>query len=233
MGNECTRACRFCSVKTSNSPAPLDPQEPKRVAQAISQWSVDYVVLTSVDRDDLDDFGAQHFTQTVLEVKQLKPSILVECLVGDFNGREELALQVASSGLDVFAHNIETVERLTPEVRDRRASYHQSLGILQSVKKKFPLILTKSSIMLGCGESIEEVYQTMQDLRSCQVDLLTIGQYIQPTKGNLKVKQYIEPRIFVDLELKAIQMGFKFAACGPLVRSSYKAGELFVKAMKK
>ena len=227
MGNECTRACRFCSVKTSNKPAPLDPNEPMNVAIAISKWPVDYVVLTSVDRDDLDDFGAGHFAKTVTLIKEKRPGIMIECLCGDFNGRKELAEIVLDSGLDVFSHNIETVEGLTSEVRDRRASYQQSLDILGYAKEYNSKIYTKSSIMVGCGESKDEIFKSMQDLRERNVDFLTIGQYMRPTKGHLKVQSYVDPGTFEEYNEKAKLFGFKYAACGPLVRSSFKAAEYF------
>ena len=233
MGKECTRACKFCSVKTSRQPAALDPNEPENVANAISKWDVNYVVLTSVDRDDLEDFGAGHFAKTISLIKEKKPEILVECLCGDFNGKTELITIVVNGGLDVFAHNVETVERLTPHVRDRRASYNQSLDILRYCKERHPNVYTKSSIMVGCGESKQEIFQTMADLRRSHVDFLTIGQYMRPTKGHLKVDSYVHPDTFKEYEQKAYEIGFMFAACGPLIRSSYKAAEFFVTSEKK
>ncbi|KAJ1563549.1 hypothetical protein HK405_001668, partial [Cladochytrium tenue] len=162
MGDECTRGCRFCSVKTSRKPAPLDPTEPENTAEAIARWGLDYVVLTSVDRDDLPDGGAEHFARTVELIKQKAPHILVECLTGDFAGAERQVARVARSGLDVYAHNVETVEALTPSVRDRRASFAQSLGVLRAAKATRPDLLTKSSIMLGLGETDEQVLHALK-----------------------------------------------------------------------
>lgn len=228
MGDTCTRGCRFCSVKTSKAPPPLDPEEPVKVATAIAKWGLDYVVLTSVDRDDLEDQGSEHFRQVVQQLKEKKPDLLVEALTPDFQGNEELIHAVATSGLDVYAHNVETVERLTPFVRDRRAKYHQSLGVLKYAKS-VGKCLTKTSIMLGLGETDEEIMQTLTDLRAVDVDVVTLGQYLQPTKKHLAVKEYITPEKFEELQVKAEAMGFKYVASGPLVRSSYKAGEFFMK----
>eukprot|EP00730_Choanoeca_flexa_P015649 TRINITY_DN7232_c0_g1_i2.p1 TRINITY_DN7232_c0_g1~~TRINITY_DN7232_c0_g1_i2.p1 ORF type:complete len:382 (+),score=102.71 TRINITY_DN7232_c0_g1_i2:29-1147(+) len=228
MGSECTRACRFCSVKTSNRPAPLDPDEPANTAAAIAAWGLDYVVLTSVDRDDLDDAGSTHFANTVIELKQRNPKILVECLTPDFNGNYEQVALVARSGLDVFAHNMETVERLTPNVRDRRAFYRQSLRVLEMAKEAKPELITKTSLMLGLGETDEEVEQTMKDLQNSGVDCVTFGQYMQPTKRHLKVHEYVTPEKFHQWKELGDSMGFLYTASGPLVRSSYKAGEFFL-----
>lgn len=165
MGGECTRGCRFCSVKTNRKPKPLDPNEPRNTALAVSKMAVDYIVLTSVDRDDLVDSGATHFAETVRRIKELNPSILVECLTGDFRGKMEDVETVAMSGLDVYSHNIETVEELTPLVRDRRATYRQSLKVLEHVKSlKDGKIITKSSIMLGFGEKDDHVYQSLNGI---------------------------------------------------------------------
>jgi len=229
MGDTCTRGCRFCSVKTARAPAPLDPAEPRNTAQAVAQWGLDYVVLTSVDRDDLIDGGSAHIAQTIRELKATKPSLLVECLAPDFSGSEANVETVATSGLDVFAHNIETVERLTPGVRDPRAGYRQTLAVLRLAKKVKPGLLTKTSIMLGLGETEEEVQTTMEDLREAGVDCLTLGQYMQPTKRHLKVKEYVTPGQFAHWETVGKELGFLYTASGPLVRSSYKAGEFFIK----
>jgi lipoyl synthase len=228
MGDTCTRGCRFCSVKTSRAPPPLDPDEPEKVAEAIAKWGLDYVVLTSVDRDDLEDQGSDHFRQVVQKLKEKKPDLLVEALTPDFQGQEDFIRAVATSGLDVFAHNMETVERLTPMVRDRRAKYHQSLHVLKYAKT-VSHCLTKTSIMLGLGETEEDVMTTLQDLRAIDVDVVTFGQYLQPTKRHLPVKQYVTPEDFDKWQEKAEAMGFKYVASGPLVRSSYKAGEFFLK----
>jgi lipoic acid synthetase len=228
MGDTCTRGCRFCSVKTSKAPPPLDPEEPVKVATAISKWGLDYVVLTSVDRDDLEDQGSDHFRQVVVQLKEKKPDLLVEALTPDFQGDTECIHAVATSGLDVYAHNVETVERLTPFVRDYRAKYRQSLDVLQYAKS-VGKCLTKTSIMLGLGETDDEIMQTLTDLRAVDVDVVTFGQYLQPTKKHLPVKEYVAPEYFEELRIKAEAMGFKYVASGPLVRSSYKAGEFFLK----
>lgn len=240
MGDTCTRGCSFCAVKTSRTPPPLDPNEPSNVANAISQWNLDYVVLTSVDRDDLEDQGALHFRSVVQKIKQKKPSMLVEALTPDFRGDLDLVEQVATSGLDVYAHNIETVERLQRRVRDRRAGYHQTLSVLRHVKDvhrqrntEKPL-LTKTSIMLGLGENDDDIRQTMQDLRENDVDVLTFGQYLQPSRRHLPVKEYVTPEKFEEWRIVGEEeFGFKYVASGPLVRSSYKAGEFFLKNLIK
>ncbi|XP_031841908.1 lipoyl synthase, mitochondrial isoform X2 [Nomia melanderi] len=227
MGDTCTRGCRFCSVKTSRTPLPLDPEEPANTAIAITEWGLDYVVLTSVDRDDLSDGGAGHIAKTVKELKK-RSNILVECLVPDFRGNENCIATIVDSNLDVFAHNIETVERLTPFVRDRRAQYRQSLKVLETAKKQNPELITKSSIMLGLGETDEEIEQTMKDLRNVHVGAVTLGQYMQPTKKHLKVIEYVTPEKFKKWENVGNEMGFLYTASGPLVRSSYRAGEFFL-----
>ena len=228
MGDTCTRGCRFCSVKTSRAPPALDPEEPQKVSTAIAKWGLDYVVLTSVDRDDLEDQGSDHFRQVIQQLKSKKPGLLVEALTPDFQGREELIYAVATSGLDVYAHNIETVDRLTPLVRDRRATYQQSLGVLKFVKSVAEC-LTKTSLMLGLGETDEDIMQTLRDLRSADVDVVTFGQYLQPTKRHLPVKDYVTEEKFHEWKWIAQGMGFKYVASGPLVRSSYKAGEFFLR----
>lgn len=201
LGDTCTRACRFCAVKTSNTPPPPDPEEPFNTAKAIADWGLDYVVLTSVDRDDMPDGGAEHFAQTVQYIKVWKPTMLVECLVSDFAGMESSVETLALSGLDVYAHNIETVERLQPYVRDKRANYRQSLHVLQHAKKAKADLVTKTSIMLGLGETKEEVIQTMKDLRAAQVDVLTLGQYLRPSPSHLAVEEYVTPEAFDELRV--------------------------------
>lgn len=233
MGDECTRGCKFCSVKTSRTPKPLDPNEPNSVAEAVSKWGVGYIVLTSVDRDDLPDNGSSHFTATVQRLKEKCPGILVECLTGDFAGNLEHVAAVTKSGLDVHAHNIETVERLTPDVRDRRAGYRQSLSVLEHAKQIRPDILTKSSIMLGCGETDTEVLQALKDLRTAGVDCVTLGQYMRPTKRHMKVSRYVPPEEFNHWGREALSLGFLYAPAGPLVRSSYRAGEFYISALIK
>ncbi|KAI8890445.1 Lipoate synthase [Backusella circina FSU 941] len=228
MGDECTRGCRFCSVKTNKAPKPLDPHEPEHTSEAISRWGLDYVVLTSVDRDDLADGGSKHFAETIIKIKQKAPHILVECLTGDFGGSLQGVETVAQSGLDVYAHNIETVEALTPFVRDRRAGFRQSLKVLEHAKKTKPDLITKTSIMLGCGETDEEVLHALEELRKVDVDCVTLGQYMRPTKRHMKVHEYVSPEKFKHWETKGMELGFKYVASGPLVRSSYKAGEFYI-----
>nr|CAB3478423.1 unnamed protein product [Digitaria exilis] len=228
LGDTCTRGCRFCAVKTSNKPPPPDPLEPLNTALAVASWGVDYVVLTSVDRDDLPDGGSSHFAQTVRALKELKPGILVECLTSDFRGDLEAVSSLANSGLDVYAHNIETVRSLQRIVRDPRAGYDQSLAVLKHAKSCREGMITKSSIMLGLGETDEEVKQTMMDLRAIGVDILTLGQYLQPTEKHLTVREYVTPEKFEFWKEYGESVGFRYVASGPLVRSSYRAGELFV-----
>ncbi|EFJ08741.1 hypothetical protein SELMODRAFT_185127 [Selaginella moellendorffii] len=232
LGDTCTRGCRFCAVATSRNPAPPDPLEPENTAKAIASWGVGYIVLTSVDRDDMPDGGSGHFARTVRTLKELKPEILVECLVSDFRGDPEAVTTVATCGLDVFAHNIETVKRLQRIVRDPRAGYEQSLGVLKLAKASKDGLITKSSIMLGLGEKDDEIKQALDDLKAAGVDIVTFGQYLQPTPVHLTVKEYITPEKF-DFwkEYGESVVGFRYVASGPLVRSSYRAGEFFVESM--
>ncbi|KAF9452652.1 Lipoyl synthase [Macrolepiota fuliginosa MF-IS2] len=227
MGDTCTRGCRFCAVKTSRAPPPLDPHEPENTAEAISRWGLGYIVLTSVDRDDLADGGAHHFAETIRKIKQKAPHILVEALTGDFAGNLEHVSLVAKSGLDVYAHNIETVEDLTPYVRDRRATFRQSLSVLEHAKKE-GVRVTKTSVMLGVGETEDQVLDALRELRKVNVDVVTFGQYMRPTKRHMKVDRYVEPAEFEKWKRVAEDMGFLYVASGPLVRSSYKAGEFFI-----
>lgn len=230
MGDTCTRGCRFCAVKTSRAPPPLDPNEPSKVATAIAAWGLRYVVLTSVDRDDVPDHGAEHFAQVVRQLKQESPSLLVEALTPDFAGDQDRIRTVATAGLDVLAHNVETVERLSPAVRDYRANYRQSLRVLELAKESTnnPLLLTKTSLMLGLGETDEEITQAFADLRTAGVDVVTLGQYLQPTPKHLRVQHYVTPEQFDAHKATAESMGFRYVAAGPLVRSSYKAGEFYL-----
>eukprot|EP00171_Calliarthron_tuberculosum_P009541 IDg9541t1 len=231
LGSACTRGCRFCDVDTNQTPAPPDPDEPLNVAGEVARWGADYIVLTSVDRDDMPDGGADHFARTVQLIKAARPDIRVECLVSDFRGDGAAVAALAASGLDVYAHNVETVRRLSPRVRDARAGYDQSLGVLREAKRVNPALLTKSSIMVGLGETDAEVSQTLRDLRSVDCDVVTLGQYLRPTERHLSVVEYVAPERFAAWEKEALAMGFKYAASGPLVRSSYKAGEYFIKNM--
>ena len=230
LGDTCTRGCRFCSVKTSRSPPAPDPEEPVKTGKAIAQWGLDYVVLTSVDRDDLPDQGCSHFAKTVQVIKSLKPGMVVEVLVPDFRGDVSAIKTIIESRPDVYAHNIETVRELTPFVRDRRAKYEQSLFVLKTVKESAPQMVTKTSIMLGLGETDDQIKETMRDLREAGVDCLTLGQYMQPTKRHLKVVEYVTPEKFDSWRVFGESLGFAYVASGPLVRSSFKAGEFFLKA---
>ncbi|KAK4762239.1 hypothetical protein SAY87_030123 [Trapa incisa] len=232
LGDTCTRGCRFCNVKTSRTPPPPDPDEPTNVAQAIASWGLDYVVITSVDRDDLPDQGSGHFTETVQKLKALKPQMLIEALVPDFRGDPGCVEKVAKSGLDVFAHNIETVEELQKVVRDHRANFKQSLDVLMMAKRYSPAgTLTKTSIMLGCGETLDQVVRTMEKVRAAGVDVMTFGQYMRPSKRHMPVSEYITPEAFDKYQTLGMQMGFRYVASGPMVRSSYKAGEFYIKSM--
>lgn len=231
LGDTCTRGCRFCAVKTSQAPPPPDPMEPENTAKAIASWGVGYVVLTSVDRDDLPDGGADHFARTVRTLKALAPEILVECLVSDFRGDLAAVRHVARSGLDVFAHNVETVRRMQRLVRDPRAGYEQTLAVLRAAKAAKEGTVTKTSIMLGLGETDDEIRQTMVDVREAGVDILTLGQYLQPTPLHLTVKEYVAPEKFDSWRAYGEALGFRYVASGPLVRSSYRAGEFFVESM--
>ncbi|EFR02573.1 lipoyl synthase [Nannizzia gypsea CBS 118893] len=233
MGDTCTRGCRFCSVKTSRTPPPLDPHEPENTAEALSRWGLGYVVLTAVDRDDLADSGARHFAETVRRIKSKAPNILVECLTGDFDGNLDMVSLMAKSGLDVFAHNVETVEALTPFVRDRRAGFQKSLSVLRAAKAANPDLITKTSMMLGLGETEEQVLDALKQLRASQVDVVTFGQYMRPTKRHMAVHEYVRPDVFDMWKEKALEMGFLYCASGPLVRSSYKAGEAFIENVLK
>ncbi|KAG6712807.1 hypothetical protein I3842_05G120500 [Carya illinoinensis] len=231
LGDTCTRGCRFCAVKTNRNPAPPNPSEPQNTTNAIASWGVDYIVLTSVDRDDLPNGGGGHFSQTVKTMKKLKPKIMVECLTSDFRGDLKAVETLVHSGLDVFAHNIETVRRLQRIVKDPRAGYEQSLSVLKHAKLSKEGMITKSSIMLGLGESDNELKEAMADLRAIDVDILTLGQYLQPTPLHLTIKEYVTPEKFAFWKEYGESIGFRYVASGPLVRSSYRAGELFVKTM--
>jgi lipoic acid synthetase len=230
MGDRCSRGCNFCDVQTGGMEA-LDPDEPDNVAEAVAEIGLDYVVLTSVDRDDLPDQGAGHFAETIRAIKERDPSILVEVLIPDFQGEPELVRKIIDARPDVIAHNIETCERLQWPVRDRRAGYEQSLSVLEQVTRESD-IYTKTSIMLGLGEYAHEVYQTLSDLREADVDIVTLGQYLQPSRSHLDVYDYVHPDAFDTWQTVAEdELGFLYCASGPMVRSSYKAGELFVDAL--
>ncbi len=231
MGEVCTRGCRFCAVKTGNPKGVLDQQEPEKVGHAIAQMGLEYVVITSVDRDDLPDQGAGHFARTIQVVRAGDPKLIVEVLTPDFRGREDLIETIVRAKPHVFAHNVETVERLTPKVRDPRATYQQTMNVLAFIKKVDPTRFTKSSLMLGLGETDEEIMQTLRDLRAVGCDVITFGQYLQPTRRHLKVVEFITPEKFEYWQKVSEDLGFLYVASGPLVRSSYRAGEFFMKGL--
>lgn len=226
LGDICTRSCSFCAVKSSKIGTLLDPQEPERLAEAVKKLGIKYVVITSVDRDDLSDGGAEHFARCVSSVKQLSPESRVELLIPDFGGKIEPLKSVVSSRPNVIGHNIETVKRLQKKVRDQRASYEASLNVLETVKKLDNRIWTKSSLMVGIGETKLEVLDSLKDLKDRNVDIITIGQYLQPNRNKLPVEEYVEPETFNYFKIEAEKLGFKKIFSGPLVRSSYHASEL-------
>ncbi|MGV3524783.1 MAG: lipoyl synthase [Candidatus Sericytochromatia bacterium] len=229
MGDTCTRGCRFCAVKTAKRGQPLDVDEPRKIAESVAAMGLDYVVLTSVDRDDLTDQGAGHFAETIRELKLAHPRVIVEVLIPDFKGDAAAIAAIAAAAPEVIAHNLETVARLTPTVRDRKATYAQSLAVLKAFKDDNPRQYTKSALMVGLGETEEELLVAMDDLRAVGTDILTIGQYLQPTRKHLPVEEFLPPEYFERLRLAAEARGFLFVASGPLVRSSYRAGEYFIK----
>ncbi len=236
LGSEvCTRACRFCAIQTARRPPALDPDEPYKVAEAVSRLKLRYVVLTSVDRDDMPDGGAEHFAKTIKELKRLDPNLLVEALVPDFRGDLRAVETIVDSGLDVYAHNVETVYRLQYRVRDPRAGYQQSLTTLQHAKNyarsRNQRLHTKSSIMLGLGETHDELGEAFLDLRKHEVDVLTLGQYLRPSLKHLPVEKFYTPEEFKHLEEESKKTGFLYVASGPMVRSSYKAAELFLEGL--
>ena len=231
MGDTCTRGCRFCSVKTVRNPGPLDDHEPTHIAETIRAMELDYVVLTTVNRDDLPDQGSGHIAETIRRTRLANPDLLIEVLIPDFQGRMDLLDTVIAAEPAVIAHNMETVERLTHPVRDPRAAFAQSLAVLEHVKSAqspAPHLKTKSSLMLGLGETIDEVRATMRALRAIDVDFLTLGQYLQPDRKKLEVTAFIHPETFTALEREGLEMGFRYVASGPLVRSSYRAAEYYI-----
>lgn len=227
MGSVCTRACRFCAVDTGNPNGWLDANEPTNAAKSVRLMQLGYVVLTSVDRDDLVDGGAAHYAACIRAIKAEVPGTTVEALTPDFQGRRESVATVVESGLDVFAQNLETVERLTHPVRDPRAGYQQTLDVLRYAKEvNSEAVLTKSSLMLGLGESDDEITSAMSDLREHGVDLLTLGQYLRPTPNHLRIQRWVHPDQFASYRERGLELGFAEVASGPLVRSSYRADEL-------
>jgi lipoic acid synthetase len=227
LGNVCTRACRFCTVAHARRGQELDLDEPALVAEAAHRLGLSYVVITSVDRDDLDDFGAGHYVECIQEIKKRNPDAKVEAIIPDFSGNVYYLRKVIDAGPDVIAHNVETVESMSPTVRDRRAGYYRSIDLLRNVKRYEPAVKTKSSIMLGLGEEEDEVKETIRRLHEARVDVLTMGQYLCPGESCLPVQRYVPPEEFDRLKDFAESLGFGAVAAGPFVRSSYRAAEYF------
>ena len=232
LGGVCTRVCQFCSVDTGNPKGRLDPEEPANVARAVSELGLQYVVLTSVDRDDIGDGGAAHFGKVVLAIKSDDPAVRVETLTPDFRGDTRSVDTVLASGPDVFAHNLETVRRLTPSVRDPRATYDQSLAVLRHAAASDSTCLAKSSLMLGLGENDDEIREAMDDLVSAGVTILTLGQYLRPTRRHFPVNRYVTPPQFDAYRDLGLAAGFREVFSGPLVRSSYRAEQVFTGASR-
>lgn len=231
LGDTCTRGCRFCMVKSGNPRGEVDIFEPTKVAETVAALQLKYVVLTSVDRDDLADGGASHFSFTIKAIRQRDPKVIIEVLIPDFNGRISDIQRVIDAEPDVIAHNIETTESLTPKIRDPRATYQQSLRVLRTLKDLNLNIFSKSSIMLGLGETESDIRQTLCDLRNVKVDILTLGQYLRPSKGHVPLVEYVPPERFNYYKHVAEQLGFLYVAAGPFVRSSYRAGEFFLESL--
>lgn len=229
LGAVCTRACRFCAVDTGNPHGWLDPEEPAKTAMAVDIMGLRYVVLTSVDRDDLPDGGAGHFAACIRAIRARRDDVRIEALTPDFRGNESAITTVVDAGVDVYAQNLETVERLTSRVRDPRAGYGQTLSVLAFAKTRRPDLYTKTSLMLGLGETDEELEATFRDVRSAGVDILTLGQYLQPTRHHLPVVRYVSPEEFAVYRQQALAYGFLEVVAGPLVRSSYRAERAFAK----
>ena len=227
MGSVCTRACRFCAVDTGNPRGSLDPDEPEKVARMVEHMGLRYVVLTSVDRDDLPDGGSGHYAASIRAVKARNPGIWVEALTPDFAGNFLAVEAVLDGGADVYAQNLETVDRLTARVRDPRASYRQTLAVLAHAKMYAPTVITKSSMMLGLGETESELGQAFDDLKSAGVDVITMGQYLRPTLNHLPVERYVSPDEFSRYRASALERGFLEVVAGPFVRSSYRAEQVF------
>ena len=264
LGDTCTRGCRFCNVKTGAKGKEVDKDEPKKIANVVYEWNerdkklnelngiksgnnngLNYIVITSVDRDDLEDQGSNHFAEVIKEVKKQNPGILVEVLIPDFRGNIELLRNIIEAKPDVIAHNVETVRDLQRKVRDVRANFDQSLSILRGIKlicdemncgldindADYHKILTKTSIMLGLGETDEQVESALNEIRKSDVDVITFGQYLKPSSWHLDVIEYVHPSKFDLFKTKALEKGFLYCASGPLVRSSYKAGEFYMKSL--
>lgn len=229
MGAVCTRACQFCAVDTGNPAGRLDPREPDNAARSVELMQLGYVVLTSVDRDDLDDGGAEHYARCVGAIKARCPETIVEALTPDFCGRLADVERVVDSGIEVFAQNLETVRRLTSTVRDPRAGYEQTLRVLEHAKRHRPDVLTKTSLMLGLGENDEEIWETLENLKRIDLDIVTFGQYLRPTRNHLPVERYVTPAEFERFRQWGLELGFLEVVAGPLVRSSYRADRVFEK----
>jgi len=230
MGEVCTRACRFCHVKVG-APPPLDPDEPENLARAVKTMELKYIIVTSVNRDDRQDGGASHFAAAITALKRESPKTTVEVLIPDFQGVRASLDVVAEARPHVVAHNVETVERLTPTVRDRRATWEQSLHVLDYLKRRPERLYTKTSIMVGLGETDEELDVAFRQLREVGVDVLTLGQYLQPSQFHLRVERFVSPEDFARYQAMAEAYGFLYVASGPLVRSSYRAAEFFMRGL--
>ena len=226
LGSVCTRACKFCAVDTGNPQGALDEDEPSKVANSIYNMELKYAVLTSVNRDDLSDGGADHFSSTVKAIKEKSPKVIIETLVPDFLGNEKSIEILLDSNLEVFAQNLETVRRLTKRVRDPRAGYDQTLKVLSYAKEYSPSVITKTSLMLGLGETKDEIFEAFKDIRSTGVDVLTLGQYMRPTINHLPVDKWYTPEEFLEYKEAALELGFIEVASGPMVRSSYRADKI-------
>ena len=231
MGDVCTRGCRFCMVKSGNPNGELDIFEPVKIARAIAELGLKYVVITSVDRDDLPDGGAGHFASTIRAIKSRDQNVVTEVLIPDFRADVSNIRKIVEAKPEVIAHNIETTATLTPRIRDPRATYRQSLQVLETIKKLNREVYSKSSIMLGLGETEDDLVRTMRDLRQVDVNILTLGQYLRPSKGHLPVVEFVSVSQFEYYKEIAEEMGFMYVASGPLVRSSYRAAEFFVEAL--
>lgn len=233
-GKSCTRDCRFCSVEHNRRPPPPDPDEPGKLADAVAQMDLDFAVITVVNRDDLPDDGAGHYRACIDALHARVPTLGIELLCSDLNGNETaLSALLDGAPLNVFAHNIEVVERLTPNVRDRKASFSKSIRLLEKAKQLRPDLPTKSSLMVGLGETDEDIGSALRALRAAGVDLITMGQYLAPTKQHYPVLSFVHPDKFAEWQQRALDLGFRGAACGPLVRSSFEAGDLYRQALKK
>jgi lipoic acid synthetase len=229
LGDECTRRCRFCAVKTVDRAAPPDPDEPRNVAVAVATMNLAYVVITSVDRDDLPDGGAGHYARCIREIRAAAPETVVETLIPDYQGADLATLMEARP--DVLAHNVEVVAHLQRKIRDPRCSFERSLDTLVGAKRHDPGVFTKSSLMVGLGETHDQIVESMERLRAADVDFLTLGQYLRPSKNHAPVREYVAPQRFEELRELGEQLGFAYVASGPLVRSSYRAGEFFALRM--